>query len=106
MGFVVICRFPLSMLSLSCYQGGKKGQGAVGLGNAKCGIRRPRDHRAVGRAMILTGLIPKFPHGHGAGRREEERRTKSCVILSEESRLSHFYAKMICLTAYKPCAKS
>ena len=48
---------------------------AVGFGNAKRGIRRPRGHHsAVGRITTFMGLIPKFPLGHEAGKRKEEMR--------------------------------
>ena len=48
---------------------------AVGFGNAKRGIRRPRcHHSAVGRITTFMGLIPKFPLGHEAGKRKEEMR--------------------------------
>lgn len=50
------------------------GWGAVGLGDVES--ESPRDHRAVGRAMTFTGLILKFPPGHGAGRRKGEQRRK------------------------------
>ena len=76
MGFCVICQFLLSTHSPSCWQGEREGQReAVGFGNAKRGIRRPRGHHsAVGRITTFMGLIPKFPLGHEAGKRKEEMR--------------------------------
>lgn len=43
-------------------------------------LGRHRDHTAVGRAMTFTGLIPKFPLTHGAGRRKGERRRKTLAL--------------------------
>lgn len=48
---------------------------------------RTGDHRAVGRAVTFTGLIPKFPLGCGAGKRKggKEMKNSYYIVRGEET---------------------
>lgn len=72
-------------------------RGAAGLGNAKRGIRETRDHRCIGRAMTFTMTFradSNVPFWTWGWKKEGGKEKKiSCIILSEDSRLSHFQCK-------------